>query len=75
MLKAGTPAPVNPHSFTSLSVLSQVIIDKFVNHNRNSRTTGKYWLIKKFEVLIVIHDDVILDSTVYSDITYYTKEN
>ena len=32
MLKAGTPAPVIPHSFTSPSVLSQVIADKFVNH-------------------------------------------
>ena len=29
MLKAGTPAPVIPHSFTSPSVLSQVITDKF----------------------------------------------
>ena len=27
MLKAGTPQPVVPHSYTSPSVLSQVIID------------------------------------------------
>lgn len=32
MLKAGTPQPVVPHSYTSPSVLSQVIIDKYVNH-------------------------------------------
>ncbi len=32
MLKAGTLAPVIPHSFTSPSVLSRVITDKFVNH-------------------------------------------
>ncbi|WP_279161100.1 IS66 family transposase, partial [Thomasclavelia cocleata] len=32
MLKAGTPKPAIPHSFTSPSVLSQVIIDKYVNH-------------------------------------------
>lgn len=32
MFKAGTPKPVIPHSFTSPSVLSQVIVDKYVNH-------------------------------------------
>lgn len=32
MLKAGTPQPVVPHSYTSPSVLSQVIIDKYENH-------------------------------------------
>lgn len=59
MLKAGTPAPVIPHSFTSPSVLSQVITDKFVNHMPLyrqeaewkrlgldlSRTTMANWLI------------------------------
>ena len=32
MFKSGTPKPVIPHSFASPSVLSQVIIDKYVNH-------------------------------------------
>ena len=59
MIKAGTPAPVIPHSFTSPSVLSQVITDKFVNHMplyrqeaewkrlglELSRTTMANWLI------------------------------
>ena len=59
MLKAGTPAPVIPHSFTSPSALSQVITDKFVNHMPLyrqeaewkrlgldlSRTTMANWLI------------------------------
>ena len=59
MLKAGTPPPVIPHSFTSPSVLSQVITDKFVNHMPLyrqeaewkrlgldlSRTTMANWLI------------------------------
>lgn len=59
MLKAATPAPVIPHSFTSPSVLSQVITDKFVNHMplyrqeaewkrlglELSRTTMANWLI------------------------------
>ena len=59
MLKAGTPAPVIPHSFTSPSVLSQVVTDKFVNHMPLyrqeaewkrlgldlSRTTMANWLI------------------------------
>ena len=59
MLKAGTPAPVIPDSFTSPSVLSQVITDKFVNHMPLyrqeaewkrlgldlSRTTMANWLI------------------------------
>ena len=41
--------------------------------NRNSPTTGKYWLIKAFEVLKGIQDDVVLDGTVYLDETYFTK--
>ena len=41
--------------------------------NRNSPTTGKYWLIKTFEVLKGIQDDVVLDGTVYLDETYFTK--
>ena len=59
MLKAGTPQPVIPHSFTSPSVVSQVIIDKYVNHMplyrqeaewkriglELSRTTMANWII------------------------------
>lgn len=59
MFKAGTPKPVIPHSFTSPSVLSQVIIDKYVNHMplyrqesewkrlglELSRTTMANWII------------------------------
>ena len=59
MLKAGTPQPVVPHSYTSPSVLSQVIIDKYVNHMplyrqesewkrlgmELSRTTMANWII------------------------------
>ena len=41
--------------------------------NRNSPTTGKYWLIKTFEVLKGIQDNVVLDGTVYLDETYFTK--
>lgn len=41
--------------------------------NRNSPTTGKYWLYKVFEVLKGIQDDVILDGTIYLDETYFTK--
>ena len=41
--------------------------------NRNSPTTGKYWLIKTFEVLKGIQNDVVLDGTVYLDETYFTK--
>lgn len=32
MLKAKSPNPVIPHSYTSASVLSQILIDKYVNH-------------------------------------------
>lgn len=32
MMKAGTPAPVIPHSYASPSIVAQVITDKFVNH-------------------------------------------
>ncbi len=50
MLKAGTPQPVVPHSYTSPSVLSQVIIDKYVNHMpyecRNCRKKGKAVMLK-----------------------------
>lgn len=59
MFKAGTPNPVIPHSYTSPSVVSQVIIDKYVNHMplyrqesewkrlglELSRTTMANWII------------------------------
>ena len=32
MLKAGTPAPVIPHSYTSPSMIAQIVSDKYVNH-------------------------------------------
>lgn len=41
--------------------------------NRNSATTGKYWLIKVFEVLKDIQDDVVLEGEVYIDETYFSK--
>ena len=41
--------------------------------NRNSPTTGKYWLLKVFEVLKGIQDNVVLDGTIYLDETYFTK--
>lgn len=39
--------------------------------NRNSESTGKYWLIKVFEVLKDIQKDVILEGTIYLDETYF----
>ena len=69
MLKAGTPAPVIPHSFTSPSVLSQVITDKFVNHMPLyrqeaewkrlgldlSRTTMANWLLRRSTFMQMSH--------------------
>ena len=42
--------------------------------NRNSNTTGQYWLIKVFEVLKGIQDDVLLDGKIYLDETYFSKK-
>ena len=39
--------------------------------NRNSESTGKYWLTKVFAVLKDIQKDVMLEGTVYLDETYY----
>lgn len=39
--------------------------------NRNVPTTGKYWLIKVFEVLKHIQDDVVLEGNVYIDETFF----
>ena len=42
--------------------------------NRNSNTTGQYWLIKVFEVLKGIQDDVVLDGRIWLDETYFSKK-
>ena len=39
--------------------------------NRNVPTTGKYWLLKVFEVLKHIQDDNILEGNVYIDETFF----
>ncbi len=41
--------------------------------NRNSSTTGQYWLIKAFEVLDGIQDGVILEGRIWLDETYFSK--
>lgn len=41
--------------------------------NRNSPTTGKYWLLKVFEVLKGIQNEVVLDGDIYLDETYFSK--
>lgn len=41
--------------------------------NRNSPTTTKYWLLKVFEALKGIQDEIILDGTIYLDETYFSK--
>lgn len=39
--------------------------------NRNSETTGKYWLIKIFEVLKDIQDPVVLKGKIYCDEMFF----
>lgn len=41
--------------------------------NRNANSTGRYWLIKVFEILKDIQEDVVLDGTIYLDETYFPK--
>ncbi|MBR0418650.1 MAG: IS1595 family transposase [Erysipelotrichaceae bacterium] len=41
--------------------------------NRNAYSTGKYWLIKVFEVLKHYQDDIILQGTIVLDETFFTK--
>lgn len=41
--------------------------------NRNANSTGTYWLIKVFEVLKGIQDDVVLEGRIYLDETYFPK--
>lgn len=40
--------------------------------NRNASSTGKYWLLKVFEVLKHYQDNIILQDKVYLDETYFT---
>lgn len=56
------------HLFEFHSIKSSAI------DNRNSNTTGQYWLIKVFEVLKGIQDDVVLDGDIYLDETYFSKK-
>lgn len=39
--------------------------------NRNSESTGKYWLIKVFEVLRDIQNDIVLEGDIYLDEMYF----
>lgn len=39
--------------------------------NRNAESTGRYWLIKVFEILKNIQADVILEGNIYLDETYF----
>ena len=41
--------------------------------NRNAYSTGKYWLIKVFEVLKHYQDDIILEGNVYLDETFFKR--
>ena len=40
--------------------------------NRNAYSTGRYWLIKVFEVLKHYQDDIILEGKIYIDETFFT---
>lgn len=61
MIKAGTPAPVIPHSFTSSSVLSQIVIDKYVNHMPLYRQESEW---KRFGTRYITSDDGQLDNNI-----------
>lgn len=39
--------------------------------NRNAESTGKYWLIKVFEVLKNCQKDIILEGNIYLDEMYF----
>lgn len=41
--------------------------------NRNANSTGVYWLIKVFEEIKDIQDDVMLDGRIYLDEAYFSK--
>ena len=41
--------------------------------NRNAYSTGRYWLIKVFEVLKHHQDDIILEGNVYLDETFFSQ--
>jgi len=40
--------------------------------NRNAKSTGKYWILKVFEVLKEIQNDTVLNGNVYIDETYFS---
>ena len=40
--------------------------------NRNALSTGRYWLIKVFEVLKDYQKDIVLSNTIYLDETYFS---
>ena len=42
--------------------------------NRNANSTGEYWLIKVFEVLKDIQQDVVLSGRIFIDETYFSKK-
>ncbi len=42
-------------------------------YNRNAESTGRYWLLKVFEVLKGIQDEEIIDGTIYLDEVYLPK--
>ena len=41
--------------------------------NRNAYSTGRYWLIKVFEVLKHYKDDIILEGNIYLDETFFSQ--
>lgn len=41
--------------------------------NRNAYSTGRYWLIKVFEVLKHYQDDIILEGNIYLDETFFSQ--
>ena len=40
--------------------------------NKNASSTGKYWLLKVFEILKNYQDDIILDGAIVFDETFFT---
>lgn len=40
--------------------------------NKNASSTGKYWLLKVFEILKNYQDDIVLDGTIVFDETFFT---
>lgn len=46
-------------------------INTSARDNRNAQTTGRYWLIKVFEVLKDYQNDIMLEGKIYLDETYF----